>query len=169
MRRKRAMPSAPDVVSAAKFMSWITRSTRDLASIAMPSSGDIALITSMSCNDRRTDSAIAIERLSSMTRTTGTVVSMAKRAILSGRSNAARRFRRCDARGAPCGSVHRRDAEHPQHDPAGPEIHDRQLRKLEDAHEQFVERDRDDHPGHYTDGCDDQVLRDEVAHDVRLA
>jgi hypothetical protein len=66
-----ATPSSPEVVSAWKFMSWITRSTSSRASASSPACGVSARRVRMSCSENSTSSAVPTAGLSSMTRMVG--------------------------------------------------------------------------------------------------
>src|SRR5882762_8060613 len=69
MARNRATPSSPEVVSALKFMSAMTRSTRSRVNISSPSAGAPAPRTSMSWRRKNARRAVMTAGLSSMTKT----------------------------------------------------------------------------------------------------
>jgi len=64
--RNNSTPSSPEVVSAVKFMSWITTSADWRASVASPSSGVSATKGRISCSESNSDSASPTAGLSSM-------------------------------------------------------------------------------------------------------
>jgi hypothetical protein len=89
--RNSAAPSSPDVVSALKFMSWITMSTGSRSRIASPAAGESALSVRTSRSEHSTARAVATAWLSSITRAVGIASAEATR---SGSRSQARSPRR---------------------------------------------------------------------------